>query len=206
MASAAPQVTRYRELETIRQYGLEKLAGAGDGPAVPDRHLEYYMRMAEGLESSGFGTGGGWWPKLDQDLDNIRAAIEWSVSSGKADSALRILGSSVNFWFARGHQITEWNEAVQNALSRPESQKRTPARARALKGLGFWYWADPAPRPHREASSMEAASAMIREEIVPLCGISAPGPQLRCARSQRHLRPGKAARIARDRPSPSLSL
>jgi tetratricopeptide (TPR) repeat protein len=122
------------------------------------------MRMAEASETSGYGTGGGgggWWPKLDMDLDNIRAGIEWSISSGKADRALRILGASVYFWFARGHQITEWNDSVQNALSRPEGRERTLARAKALNGMGFWYWADLAPTDRR--ADLEEALAIGRE-------------------------------------------
>lgn len=76
------------------------------------------------------------------ELDNIRSAIEWSTVSGKADFALRILGSLVYFWFARGLPTSEWNDWAQIALRRPEGERRTLARAKALNGIGFWYWAD----------------------------------------------------------------
>ena len=152
-APASAGETRYRLLETIRQYALEKLLAAGEAPDHPGPAPGVLHAHGRGLGDQRVwqpvGGGGGWWPKLDMDLDNIRAGIEWSIASGKADCALRILGASVYFWFARGHQITEWNDSVQSALSRPEGRQRTLARAKALNGMGFWYWADLAPTDRR---------------------------------------------------------
>jgi predicted ATPase len=135
--------TWYRLLETIRQYALEKLLETGEGSQIRDQHLDFYLNLAEKSEPNIFGSETAtWFKQLDKELDNIRAAIEWSTNSGKADSALRIAGSLVYFWFAYGGIASEWLDRLQQALSRPESKERTLARAKALNGLGFMYWAD----------------------------------------------------------------
>ena len=135
--------TRYRLLETIRQYAIEKLIAIGEAPAIRDQHLEFYLDLAEKSEPNMFGSeSAAWFRRLDKELDNIRAAIEWSTNSGKADKALRIAGSLVYFWFAHGLVGSEWHDRIQQALSRPEGKERTLARAKALNGIGFMYWAD----------------------------------------------------------------
>jgi len=142
-ANSAIKETRYRLLETIRQYTLEKLIGTGEAPATRDLHLGFYLGLAEKSEPNIFSNeSAAWFSRLDKELDNIRAAIEWSTHSGKADIALRITGSLVYFWFAHGLVGSEWHDRVQQALARPEGMERTLARAKALSGIGFMYWAD----------------------------------------------------------------
>jgi non-specific serine/threonine protein kinase len=142
--------TRYRLLETIRQYAIEKLAGAGEARETRDRHLEFFARLAEFAEPKMFGwESPRWYRKLDEELDNIRTALEWATNSGKADVALHIDGSLVYFWFAHGLGGSEWHDRVHQALSRPEGKEPTLARARALNGLGFMYWADVYPSDRR---------------------------------------------------------
>lgn len=148
--------TRYRLLETIRQYTLEKLAGIGEAREIRDQHLDFFVELAEQAESYIFGGESAvWFKRLDQELDNIRAAIEWSTNSGKAVAALQIVGCLVYFWFARGLLASEWNEHTQQALARAEGGERTLARAKALNGIGFMYWADIYPTDKR--SELEEA-------------------------------------------------
>lgn len=138
--------TRYRLLETIRQYALEKLVETGEAPAVRDRHMEYYLALAENSEPYIFGgESAAWFQRLDKELDNIRAAMEWSTKSGKADVALRIGGSLVYFWSSHGLTPSEWHDRVQQALTRPEGRGRTLARAKALNAIGFMSWAEGYP-------------------------------------------------------------
>jgi predicted ATPase/DNA-binding SARP family transcriptional activator len=154
--------TRYRLLETIRQYALEKLAGIGEAREIRDQHLDFFVKLADQAESYIFGDQSAvrfkW---LDQELDNIRAAIEWSTNSGKAVAALQITGALVYFWFAHGYHGSEWNDRVQQALARPEGRERTLARAKALNGIGFMYWADIYPMDKR--SELEEALSIGRE-------------------------------------------
>jgi non-specific serine/threonine protein kinase len=135
--------TRYHLLETIRQYALEKLASVAETPAIRDRHLAYYLALAESSESKVFGSQSAeWFGRFDRELDNFRAAMEWSTNSGQAIAALRIAGSLVYFWFVHGLLASEWYDRIQQALSRPEGRQRTLARAKALNGVGFMYWGD----------------------------------------------------------------
>jgi non-specific serine/threonine protein kinase len=156
--SAKTGETRYRLLETIRQYALEKLLAEGEAPETRQRHADFYLRLAEESEMKVFGSdSGGWFRRLDADLDNIRSAIEWCTATGRAELALRILGALVYFWFAHGLAGSEWNDLIQAALRRPEGAQRTLARAKALNGFGFMYWADVYPM-ERRADLEEALS------------------------------------------------
>jgi non-specific serine/threonine protein kinase len=141
---------------------LEKLMAAGDAPGIRERHMEFYLRMAEESETKIFGEeSGAWFRRLDRELDNIRSAIEWCTASGKAEIALRILGGLVYFWFAHGLSGSEWNDLTQAALSRPEGTRRTLARAKALNGVGFMFWADVYPMERR--GDLEEALSIGRE-------------------------------------------
>jgi len=154
--------TRFRLLETIRQYALEKLAGMGEARAIRDQHMEFYLSLAEKSEPNIFGSeSAAWFRRLDKELDNIRAAMDWATNSSKADVALQIAGSLVYFWFAHGLIASEWHDRVQQALARPEGRARTLARAKALNGIGFMYWADIYPTDRR--SELEEALSIGRE-------------------------------------------
>ena len=156
--------TRYRLLETIRQYALEKLVAAGEASSIRDDHLDFFLNVAEKSEPHMGHESGIWINRLDKDLDNIRAAMEWSTNSGKAAVALRMAGSLVYFWFywfAHGNLLSEWQHRIQLALSRPEGMERTLARAKALNGLGFLYWADMHPTDRRV--ELEEALSIGRE-------------------------------------------
>jgi predicted ATPase/DNA-binding SARP family transcriptional activator len=160
--ASATGETRYHLLETIRQYALEKLAGIGEAQAIRDQHLEFFIRLAEEAEPKIFsGEAGIWFSRLDKELDNLRAAMEWSTNSGRAVAALRIAGSLVYFWFVHGPLLSEWNDRIRQALSRPEGLERTLARAKALNGFGFMYWADMYPTDKRP--ELEEALAIGRE-------------------------------------------
>jgi non-specific serine/threonine protein kinase len=154
--------TRYRLLETIRQYAVEKLVDSGEALVIRDHHLEFYVKLAEKSEENIFGSeSAAWFTRLDRELDNIRAAIDWSTGSGKAVAALQIAGSLVYFWFAHGHLASEWHARIQQALQRPEGRERTLARAKALNGIGFMYWADIYPTDRRP--ELEEALSIAKE-------------------------------------------
>jgi non-specific serine/threonine protein kinase len=157
--------TRYRLLETIRQYALEKLVETGEASVIRDRHSDFYLSLAEKSETHIYRHESVLWiNRLDKDLDNIRAAMEWSTNSGKAVAALRMAGSLVYFWFywfAGGNLLSEWQHRIQLALSPPEARERTLARAKALNALGFLYWADMYPIDRRP--ELEEALSIGRE-------------------------------------------
>ncbi|HEX7234022.1 MAG TPA: hypothetical protein VF243_02040, partial [Nitrosospira sp.] len=82
---------RYRLLETIKQYGREKLMEAGEGEKIRDRHFEYYLRMAKRLLPEYFGPKELLWIVwLDEEWDNLRAAVEWSMET-RPDAGLQMV-------------------------------------------------------------------------------------------------------------------
>jgi tetratricopeptide (TPR) repeat protein len=154
--------TRYRFLETLRQYALERLIDSGEAFVLRDSHLEYYLTLAEKAETLLFGGKQAVWVHLlDTELDNIRAAIEWATNTGKAEKALRIAGSVVYYWFAHRLAASEWQDWVQTALACPEGRTRTLARAKALNGIGFMYFGDVVPNDLRPV--LEEALSIARE-------------------------------------------
>lgn len=155
--------TRYRLLETIRHYALERLTGWEDeARAIRHRHLAFFVKLAEEAEPYAFGADAGiWFKRVEVELDNLRAAMEWATHTGRAVAALQIAGSLVYIWFVHGPLLAEWYDRIQQALSRPEGMKRTQARAKALNGIGFMYWADMSPTDKR--TELEEALSIGRE-------------------------------------------
>ncbi len=88
---------RYRLLETIRQYALEKLAESGEADAVRNRHRNHYIATAAELEGDERLIG---W--AEQETGNLRAAHTWSIDSAEFEPALRLMSSLQRVWEARG--------------------------------------------------------------------------------------------------------
>ncbi|MGZ3645403.1 MAG: LuxR C-terminal-related transcriptional regulator, partial [Ktedonobacteraceae bacterium] len=98
-------------LETIREYGLEALASAGEAQATHEAHAAYYLALAEEAEPQLVGPQQTvWLNRLEQEHDNLRAALRWALERGKArhsmELALRLGGALLRFWLMRGH----WSE------------------------------------------------------------------------------------------------
>jgi predicted ATPase/class 3 adenylate cyclase/DNA-binding NarL/FixJ family response regulator len=125
---------RYRLLETIRQYGRQRLLEAGDVEAVRTRHVAHYRALAEQVEPRVERTPqAGWLQMLETDHDNLRAALEWAIASADWDAALAMVGALTFFWTLHGH----YREGVawfQEALALEPTP--SAARAKALWGLG----------------------------------------------------------------------
>src|SRR5262249_22304197 len=90
---------RYRLLETIRQYAPEKLFASGEAERLRDRHLEFFLAMAEAAEPKLKGRAQHeWLERLEMEHDNLRAALDWGLSSGQAEAGLRMAGALSWFW------------------------------------------------------------------------------------------------------------
>lgn len=102
--------TRYRLLQTIRQYALEKLAEAGEVTQTRQRHLEVFTRLAE---AAGLHLGDAaqvlWLDRLEAELDNIRSALEWTAHRNDTRAGERLIDGIWWFWFLRAHL----NEAIK---------------------------------------------------------------------------------------------
>ena len=95
---------RYRMLEPVRQYALEKLGEGGEGEEVRRRHAAHFLALAERARPKLQGREEGeWLDRLEVDNDNLRAAIGWSLELGEAQTALRLVAVLWYFWYKRGH-------------------------------------------------------------------------------------------------------
>jgi non-specific serine/threonine protein kinase len=144
---------RYRLLETVRQYALEKLLESNEGEAFRNRHLDYYLKFAEEVEPELHGPDQNLWLNyLDRDHDNLRTALEWSLGEGRIEKGLRLAAALMWFWEMR----TYWTEArqrVKSLLSQPEAAPRTLVRAKALlvvATMGGWGGINSQERPYAE--------------------------------------------------------
>ncbi|HYH50799.1 MAG TPA: NB-ARC domain-containing protein, partial [Acidimicrobiia bacterium] len=90
--------TRYRLLETVRQYALEKLAESGEAEAVRTRHRDHYLLEAAGLEPSGREEVERRLDRIQADIDNLRAAFQWSLEISDGEAALRLASSLQPLW------------------------------------------------------------------------------------------------------------
>ena len=93
--------TRYRLLETVRQYALEKLAESGEAEAVRTRHRDHYLLVAAGLEPAGREEVERRLDRVEADIDNLRAAFQWSLEISDAEAALRLASSLQPLWLDR---------------------------------------------------------------------------------------------------------
>ncbi|HSG44895.1 MAG TPA: tetratricopeptide repeat protein [Anaerolineales bacterium] len=102
--------TRYRMLETIRQYAREKLLETGGSEAIHQRHLAYFLKLAERAEPELYRSNQAlWFFRWDEELDNLRIALEWSLNSD-VETGLRILVSLRFFLDSRAlqHEMGDW--------------------------------------------------------------------------------------------------
>jgi predicted ATPase len=112
---------RFRLLETIREYALERLEEAGELDELRRRHAERYLELVEAAEPELTRANQALWlGRLDEENDNIRAALAWTTSAGEFESALRLAGALVRFWSTRGH-MREGRGRLAEALVAPGS-------------------------------------------------------------------------------------
>jgi non-specific serine/threonine protein kinase len=123
---------RFRLLETMRHYAGQQLIAAGDLETRRDRHFRWVLDLAS---RAGEGLAGPaqvhWFDALDDDLDNIEAALEWSLGDPtRAADALEAVLGLYGYWVARGthrFQGVRWSEATATAATNLEPATRTQA-------------------------------------------------------------------------------
>lgn len=131
---------RYRLLETIRAYTREKLAASGEEAEVRDRCLNYLVALAERadpeLRSARQMT---WLARLDLELDNLRAALDWSLTPENAGAALRLVAALGHYWEMRSDLVEggRWCDAALAAASSRADLRDSERRAAALFVAGM---------------------------------------------------------------------
>jgi predicted ATPase/class 3 adenylate cyclase len=129
------EATRYRLLETVRQYGQEKLTDTGKENHLHEVHLEYFLFFAEKAEPQLYqAKQGEWLGQLHQDHDNLRAALGWALQQKRTEKALRLSGALGRFWFVQGH-LAEGREWLKQALHQRDTVTKAVS-AKALRWAG----------------------------------------------------------------------
>jgi predicted ATPase/class 3 adenylate cyclase/Tfp pilus assembly protein PilF len=127
---------RYRLLETVRQYARERLLESGGGDALRKRHRDYFLALAEEAEPKLQGAEqSAWLRRLDEEHDNLRSAMDWSLAEAGSRAGLRLCGTLQQFWWTRGY-LSEGREWCVRLLGKVGAGERTPERAKALNVAG----------------------------------------------------------------------
>jgi predicted ATPase len=132
----AGSVLRFRMLETIRAFALERLAASVEAAAVRRAHAESYLALAEDAAPNlTTGAQALWLERLDLEQENLRAALTWSLDQGEVETALRLGSALWRFWYTRGY-LSEGRRWLDRALA-ADTGAPTRARAMALAGAGI---------------------------------------------------------------------
>ena len=127
---------RYRLLEPIRQYALEKLEERGEAEDTKRAYAQYFLTVAEEAEPELLGPRETeWYNRLEEEHDNIRAALSWSLVGANAELGLSLAGAIWWFWQRHGH-LREGLRWLDEGLAKGGGTSAI-ARAKALEGIGW---------------------------------------------------------------------
>ncbi len=157
---------RFRMLETVREYALE-LLGA-DGVRAAGAHADYFLELAEAADLRG-SEQRRWLDVLDEEQDNLRAALDHAHMAGTAELELRLVVALWRFWWLRGH-LAEGRARLERAnLRAPEVVPRLRADAyRGGAGIA-WTQGDLARARELAALGLEIADANDEGDISLAC-------------------------------------
>ncbi|MGH2380689.1 MAG: ATP-binding protein [Candidatus Limnocylindria bacterium] len=148
---------RFAMLETIREFAVEQAAVGGRQERLRSAHAAFYAELAHAAATRIMGSDKRTWlDPLEQDHDNLRAAISWATGAGEAETALQLGADLWRFWQMRGH-LSEGLERISQALALRSSHHHPGVRADALSaaaGLAYWL------------AETERARSLYQEEIV----------------------------------------
>ena len=146
---------RYRLLETIRQYGGEKLRLSGEESALRRRHACFFLKLAEEAEPELKGAQQvEWLDRLEEDHGNLRVAIRWALEEGEIEIALRLTASAAHLRYPRGY-LNEGRNQLEVALA--DGTGSHAARAKALTEVGWFAL---------EQSDYEQAQRLLEESLI----------------------------------------
>jgi len=156
-AQTAPGATRYRMLETVREYAASRLADAGEDHRARRRHAAAFLDIAERERDLAV---------LAREQDNFRAALGYSLSTGDETGA-RLAATLGDFWLARGF-FQEGRGWLERALAQDVAQGRL--RAELLRLLGVVLY---------ESGELDRAESVLSEGLR-IAGSPAAQARIRC--------------------------
>jgi predicted ATPase len=126
--------SRFAMLETIREYGWEKLAASDEEQLIRRAHAAYHLVLAEEAAEAPDAESGEWQERLKLESDNIRAALKWLVRNGNAEWGLRFGAALFRFW-QTGEYLSEGRQSLAQLLKLGDPLP-SKVRARALFAAG----------------------------------------------------------------------
>jgi non-specific serine/threonine protein kinase len=127
---------RYRLLDTLREYGWERLVERREPDAILRKHASYFLTLADRAEPElNQPRQATWMERLASDQNDLLAALDWLVARGEIQSALRLANVLSRMWEVRGH-LGEGRRRLAALLALPGAEAPTLARAAALHRAG----------------------------------------------------------------------
>lgn len=127
--------SRYRLLETIRQYAADRLAEAGEVQATRDRHLGHFLALAEAIDPELQRDMDAWRTQLEREHDNLRAALDWGLAASDPEPGRRLAAKLPWLWHLHRHGH-EGIEFLRRAVERAPNDRST-LQARLLTGIAL---------------------------------------------------------------------
>jgi predicted ATPase len=125
--------SRFWMLETIREYALEQLEESGEAERLRRRHAEHFLKLAEETEPLAREVDAATLDRLEEEADNLRAALDWLEGSGETQLVLQLAAALDDFWGVKGY-LAEGRRRLEAAVAADETP--TAARAKALNAAG----------------------------------------------------------------------
>ncbi|MEP7038471.1 MAG: protein kinase, partial [Acidobacteriota bacterium] len=125
---------RFRMLEVVREYAAEFLEASGESEAARKNHAAFFLQLAETAQPHFFGEQGAkWLDRLEEEYDNLRAALSWSAVSD-AEMTINLTVAVRTFWILHNH-LTEGRKWFEAALERA-TDAPSDIRFKLLYGFG----------------------------------------------------------------------
>jgi len=163
----ADDAPRYGLLETVRQYGAQHLERAGEATALRDRHLAWYVALAE--QAAPALLGGEpvvWLARLEREHDNLGAALQWALDHGRSALGVRLVAGLWPFWRSHRSHLSAGRRWLAAVLALPaeedEDTARRAARVNALEGAA---WLAEDEHDFAQASALFARSDALRHAL-----------------------------------------
>ena len=135
VADPGAGVSRFRLLETLRQYSAERLAESGESDSAAWRHLAWARAVAAQAQPHMAGSGEAQWlERLAVEHANLRSALGWALHSGYVTELLSLATDLGHFWEVRGH-LSEGRRWLEAALE-PAAAEAAALRANAHRWAG----------------------------------------------------------------------
>ncbi|TML97371.1 MAG: tetratricopeptide repeat protein [Actinobacteria bacterium] len=127
---------RFSMLEIVREYALERLSALGESDETRRRHLEHFVAFAEEAEPKLADRDQiAWFARLEDEHDNLRAALACAIEGGDASSALRLVVGIRRFWQIHGY-LAEGRQSLESALAAvPDEPSELRANALNMAGI-----------------------------------------------------------------------